>query len=35
MVGSASGVCSAALWNRTMLPGCTLDVTRLHIVSAS
>ena len=29
MSGSASGVCSAALWNSTMLPGCTLEVTRL------
>lgn len=28
MPGRASGVCRAALWNRTMEPGWTLEVTR-------
>ena len=31
MVGRASGVCFAALWNRMIEPGCTLDVTRCVI----
>jgi len=31
MEGSASGVWSAALWNRTMLPGLTFAVTRCVI----
>lgn len=35
MDGSASGVWSAALWNSTMLPGSTFDVTRSNIVFAS
>ena len=30
---SASGVCSAALWNSTMLPGCTRVSTREVISS--
>lgn len=34
MPGSASGVCKAALWNRTMEPGCTLEVTRWVISAA-
>lgn len=34
MLGSASGVFFAALWNRTMLPGWTLEVTRLVISAA-
>lgn len=29
--GSASGVFSAALWKRTMLPGLTLSSTRVQI----
>lgn len=31
MSASASGVCSAALWNSTMLPGVTPPVTRFSI----
>ena len=34
MDGRASGVCSAALWNSTMLPGCTPSVTRRVISEA-
>ena len=34
MPPSASGVCSAALWKRTMLPGCTLSSTRRLISPA-
>ena len=34
MPGSASGVCLAALWNRTMEPGQTLEVTRLVMSAA-
>ena len=34
MVGRASGVCFAALWNRTMEPGQTLEVTRLVMSAA-
>ena len=33
--GRASGVWRAALWNSTMLPGLTWDVTRRKMVSAS
>ena len=33
--GSASGVWSAALWNRTIDPGASFEVTRLQIVGAS
>lgn len=32
--GRASGVCLAALWNSTMEPGCTLDVTRFEMSDA-
>ena len=35
MAGSASGVWRAALWNSTMLPGESLEVTRWQMVSAS
>jgi len=34
MPGRASGVCLAALWNRTMEPGWTLEVTRWVISGA-
>ena len=34
MPGRASGVWRAALWNRTMEPGCTLVVTR-SVISAA
>ena len=34
MPGKASGVWRAALWNSTMEPGCTLDVTRLVMSAA-
>ena len=34
MPGRASGVWRAALWNRTMEPGCTLVVTRSVISEA-
>ena len=34
MVGRASGVWRAALWNRTMDPGWTLEVTRLVMSAA-
>lgn len=34
MPGRASGVCLAALWNRTMEPGQTLLVTRLVMSGA-
>lgn len=34
MPGRASGVWRAALWNRTMDPGCTLEVTRWVISAA-
>lgn len=34
MAGRASGVCRAALWNSTMEPGWTLEVTRFVISSA-
>lgn len=33
--GNASGVCKAALWNRTMLPSFTREVTRSQMVAAS
>ena len=33
--GKASGVCSAALWNKTILPGSSRDVTLSYIVPAS
>ena len=35
MVGRASGVWRAALWNRTMEPGWTLEVTRWVISPAA
>ena len=34
MPGRASGVWRAALWNSTMEPGCTLEVTRLVMSGA-
>ena len=33
IVGNASGVWSASLWNSTIDPGQTLDVTRLQMLS--
>jgi len=34
MLGSASGVWSASLWNSTIEPFCTREVTRLQMLSA-
>ncbi len=34
MAGRASGVFRAALWKRTMEPGCIFEVTRLVISAA-